>query len=51
MIKIHTMASFHYQYQRPQPVTAPKKEDSTDKPVTFQEILNQKIQEKNIKLR
>lgn len=51
MIKIHTMASFHYQYQRPQPVAAPKKEEPADKPVTFQEILNQKIKEKSLKLR
>lgn len=50
MIKIHTMASFQYQYQRPQPVAAPKKEETTDKALTFQEILNQKMKEKNVKL-
>ncbi|SEM32509.1 hypothetical protein SAMN04488688_111160 [Paenibacillus sp. cl141a] len=50
MIKIHTMASFHYQYQPPHPVAAPKKEEATDKPLTFQEILNQKMKEKNVKL-
>jgi hypothetical protein len=50
MIKIHTMASLHYQYQRPQPVSAPKREEAKDKPLTFQEILNQKIKEKNMKL-
>ncbi|MEC0254704.1 hypothetical protein [Paenibacillus lautus] len=50
MIKIHTMASFHYQYQRPQPVAVPKREESKDKPLTFHEILNQKIEEKNMKL-
>ena len=48
MIKIHTMASFQYQYHRP--VAAPKKEETTDKALTFQEILNQKMKEKNVKL-
>ncbi|MBX4150892.1 hypothetical protein MKY82_04440 [Paenibacillus sp. FSL W7-1279] len=50
MIKIHTLASFQYQYQRPQPVAAPKKDETTDKALTFQEILNQKMKEKNTKL-
>lgn len=42
MIKIHTMASFQYQYQRPQPVAAPKKEDTTDKALTFKRSLTRK---------
>ena len=29
---------------------APKKEETTDKALTFQEILNQKMKEKNVKL-
>ncbi|WP_181469917.1 hypothetical protein [Paenibacillus sp. MDMC362] len=50
MIKIHTLSSFQYQYQRPQPVAAPKKGGTMDKALTFQEILNQKMKEKNTKL-
>ncbi|GAB6928739.1 hypothetical protein JCM10914A_27220 [Paenibacillus sp. JCM 10914] len=50
MIKIHTMAPFHHQYQRPQPVVASPKNESNNKPATFQEILHQKMTE-NMKKR
>lgn len=50
MIKIHALTSYQYQYQRPQPAAAPKKEEKADKPVTFQEILNQKLKEKTMKV-
>ncbi|CAM3408005.1 MULTISPECIES: hypothetical protein [Paenibacillus] len=44
MIKIHTMTPFHHQYQRPQPMVAPKATTNA-KTATFQEILNQKMRE------
>ncbi|WP_167392969.1 hypothetical protein [Paenibacillus ihbetae] len=44
MIKIHSMTPFQYQYQRPQPIVAPKA-GTNDKTASFQEILNQKMNE------
>lgn len=48
MLTIPTMAPFHHQYPRPQTVNTTKKNQTQDKPVTFHEILTQKMNEKNI---
>ena len=46
MVTIHTMTPFHHHYPRPQAVQTSKKEQPSDKPVTFHEILTQKLNEK-----
>lgn len=47
MLTIHTMTPFHHQYHRPQPANTMKKDQVSEKPATFQEILTQKMNEKN----
>lgn len=44
MITIHTLASYHHQYPRPQVASTAKKEDSGEKQRSFEEILKAKME-------
>ncbi|MGF7049371.1 hypothetical protein J2T13_003882 [Paenibacillus sp. DS2015] len=43
MLIINHMMPFHPQYPRPQTVITPRKDDSNDNQISFQEILNHKL--------
>ncbi|NMO98082.1 hypothetical protein [Paenibacillus lemnae] len=47
MLTIHSMTPFFHQQPRPQPITHSRKEETAEKPVSFQDILAQKMKDKS----
>ncbi|MFK4303339.1 hypothetical protein ABH892_003459 [Paenibacillus sp. RC254] len=45
-LTVHTLMPFHQQYQRANAVSMQKKEDSSEKKLSFQDILNEKMGKK-----
>ncbi len=45
-MNVPQMMPFHHAYPRPQVTTPPKKDNAMDKPVTFKEVLLEKLSPK-----
>ncbi|GIP28066.1 hypothetical protein J23TS9_31960 [Paenibacillus sp. J23TS9] len=46
MMNVPQMMPFHHAYPRPQVTAVQKKDNSIDKPLTFKEVLTEKLNQK-----
>lgn len=46
MMNVPSMMPFHHAYPRPQVIAPPKKDTSVNKPITFKEVLTEKLSQK-----